>query len=247
MRILFWDLETAPTEAYIWKLWKENIGVNQIIEPGRVLCWSAGWRGEDEIEYGSEWGDGEEKMIRRLHALLSEADVNVTYNGNHFDIPTINSAFLKLGLSPPAPSKSVDLYQVVKKRFRLLSNRMDYVAKHVGLEGKIDTGGFKLWSDVLRGDKGAQEAMLEYNIQDVVVLENLYDKLLPWIPNHPQQGHFSEGGHVCPTCGSGNVQRRGMHRTKVLSYQRYQCIDCGSWSRDRIRDPDAPVNNLVGV
>lgn len=247
MKILFWDIETAPTEAYIWKLWKENIGVNQVLVPGRILCWSAAWAGEEDVYYNSEWDSNQEDMVRSLHSLLSEADVNVTYNGNNFDTPTVNASFLRLGLSPPAPSSSVDLYQVVKKRFRFLSNRMDYVAKYLGLEGKIETGGFDLWAGVLRGDKECQERMVDYNIQDVKVLEQLYTILLPWIPNHPQQGHFSESTFVCPSCGSEHLQKRGMHRTKVFQYQRYQCVDCGAWSRERLRDKEANVNSLVGV
>ena len=247
MRILLWDIETAPTQAFIWKLWKENIGVNQIIEPGRVLCWSAGWLGEDTVEYNAVWLNGERDMVEHLHELLEQADAHVTYNGNHFDVPTMNAAFLKYKLPPPAPSKSIDLYQVVKKRFRFLSNRLDYVAKYLGLEGKLDTGGFQLWADVVNGVPEAQEKMLDYNIQDVVLLEEVYQALFPWIPNLPQAGHFHAGGHVCPACGSDNVQRRGYHRTKVYSYQRFQCMDCGSWSRDRKRDPGAPENGLVAT
>ena len=247
MKILFWDIETAPTVAYIWKLWKENVGVNQIVEPGRILCWSAAWQGTNEVIYSSEWDDGEGDMVRELHNLLSEADVTVTYNGNNFDTPTVNASFLKYGLAPPAPSQSVDLYQVVKKRFRLLSNRMDYVAQHLGIPGKLDTGGFSLWARVLGGDPEAREQMIDYNVQDVVVLEELYEKLLPWVPNHPQRGHYEDSSFVCPSCGSEHVQRRGLHRTKVFSYQRYQCVECGSWSRERIRDKEQPVNKLVGL
>lgn len=246
MKILFWDIETAPTEAYIWKLWKENIGVNQILSPGRVLCWSAAWAGDDFVSYASEWGDGEEMMLRMLHKELSEADVTVTYNGNNFDTPTVNAAFLKYGLLPPAPSQSVDLYQVVKKRFRLLSNRMDYVAKWVGLEGKMDTGGFELWAKVLKDDPEAQAKMIDYNIQDVVVLEKLYYELLPWIPNHPTH-RGDEADHICPSCGSQNVQKRGVYRSKVHTYQRFQCVDCGSWSRSRSLDKAAAQNKLVGL
>lgn len=247
MKVLFWDIETAPTQAWVWKMWKENISPAQIIEPGHVLCWSAAWEGDDDVTWDAVWESGQAHCLRNLHKLLSEADVNVSYNGDHFDLPTVNAAFLKYGLAPPPPSQSVDLYQVVKKKFRLLSNRMDYIAKMLGHEGKKETGGFELWSKVMEGDVQAREKMVEYNIQDIEVLEFLYYKLLPWIPKHPQRGHFSDDDHCCPTCGSINVQKRGFHRTKVYSYQRYQCLDCGAWSRERLRDKEQPVNALVGV
>ena len=248
MKTLIWDIETAPTKAFVWGLWKNNVGLNQIVEPGRILCWAAKWLGDDEpVYYSNEWSDGQDRMIRELHDLLSEADANITYNGDHFDLPVLNSSFLKLGLAPHAESKSIDLYQVVKRRFRMLSNRLDYVCSFLGLEGKHETGGFQLWVDVLDGVAEAQEKFQDYNVNDVVILEALYERLRPWIRNPPQAGHFVLGDHVCPSCGSPHVQRRGVHRTKVFEYQRYQCVECGAWSRERLRDKTGNVNNLVSV
>jgi DNA polymerase elongation subunit (family B)/predicted RNA-binding Zn-ribbon protein involved in translation (DUF1610 family) len=247
MKILFWDIETAPTQAFVWKIWQENVGVNQIIEPGRVLSWAAKWAHEDEVYHSAEWYAGDRPMIEALHKMLSEADAVVTFNGNHFDIPVMNAAFAKYGLHPPAPFKSIDLYQVVKKKFRLLSNRLDYVCKYFGLGEKAKTGGFQLWVDVLNGDKQAREKFIEYNIHDVELTEVLYAHILPWISNHPQAGHFTDSDFVCPTCGGTHLQKRGLYRTKTFSYQRYQCNDCGSWSRNRVADKTQPTNQLVGI
>lgn len=245
MKVLFLDIETAPTQAFIWKIWQENVGTSQIIEPGYILCWCAKWLGDDVVFHATKWDDGD-NMIRLMHEYMEEADAIVTYNGNHFDIPVINTSFAKMGLKPPAPTKSIDLYQVVKKKFRLLSNRLDYVGEYFGLGRKADTGGFSLWSNVLSGNKQAQEQMLDYNAQDVVLLEEVYKHLLPWIPNHPNHGQHVDG-EVCPSCGSHDLQRRGVARTKVFTYQRYQCNDCGAWSRTRFRDKDSTEAGLVPV
>ncbi len=37
--------------------------------------------------------------------------------------------------------------------------------------------------------------------------------------------------HACPRCASTDVQKRGVQRTSVSTFQRYQCNDCGAWSR----------------
>ena len=45
--ILFLDIETAPLLGYVWGLWKNNVGLNQIYRDSYVLNWAASWLGED--------------------------------------------------------------------------------------------------------------------------------------------------------------------------------------------------------
>jgi transposase-like protein len=72
--------------------------------------------------------------------------------------------------------------------------------------------------------------MKEYQIQDVNLLIDLYEKLKPWIKNHPNHNMFSEGA-VCPNCSSTHLQKRGTAVSAAGAYQRYQCRDCGTWSQ----------------
>ena len=58
----------------------------------------------------------------------------------------------------------------------------------------------------MNGDKDAWKRMEKYNIQDVVLLENLYGHLLPWIKSHPNHNLFSDG-HVCPSCSSSSLHK----------------------------------------
>ena len=39
---------------------------------------------------------------------------------------------------------------------------VNFVCQQLGLAGKTETGGFKLWADVMEGDPKAQELMIEY-------------------------------------------------------------------------------------
>jgi predicted RNA-binding Zn-ribbon protein involved in translation (DUF1610 family) len=88
-----------------------------------------------------------------------------------------------------------------------------------------------MWHKIQVGDRKAQQRMEEYNIQDIVLLEKVYHKLLPWINNHPNLNLYQETNHACPNCGSLNIQKRGVAQKKVSVVQRYQCNDCGSWSQ----------------
>lgn len=231
MKILIIDLELAPNLATVWNIWNQNIGVNQLLQTSEILCFSAKWLGENEIIFSSKWTDGKKKMLKKAHALLEEADAIVGYNQSRFDIPILNMEFLKIGLNPPSPNKQIDLLRAVKKNFRFVSNKLDFVCKQLGLGSKTATGGHELWLKVMDGDKDAQHLMEGYNIQDIVLTEKLYYKILPWIHNHPNRSVYEDSGIACPNCGGVHLQKRGIATTRNLRYQRYQCKDCGTWSR----------------
>src|SRR5690606_726331 len=117
----------------VWGLWGQNVATNQIIAPGHTLCWAAKWHGEREIMFESVEKSKPATMVKRIHKLLNEADTVVHYNGTKFDMPTLNKEFLLHGLTPPAPSKQIDLLRTAKRRFRLASNKLDFVAQSLGL------------------------------------------------------------------------------------------------------------------
>lgn len=234
MKILHLDIETAPSIAYVWSLWKQNIAINQIVEDGYTLCWAAKWHGKKEIIFRSIQEDGMEKMIKDMHVLLEEADAVVHYNGTKFDIPILNQEFLLQGLLPPAPFHQIDLFKTVKKRFRFSSNKLDYVARRLGLGGKVQHMGMQLWRDCMAGHPQAWKIMKKYNIQDTKLLEKLYRYLLPWIQDHPNHALFKDTDRpVCPNCGSHYVVKKGIETTKTMQYQRYKCNSCGTPIRGR--------------
>jgi DNA polymerase elongation subunit (family B) len=232
MKILLLDIETSPNVAYVWGLWKQNINISHIIDAGSVMCWAAKWLGEEEVMFGSV-RQGHRKMLKRVHKLLEEADAVVHYNGARFDIPTLNKEFLLLGFTPPASFQQVDLLRTARTKFRFPSNKLDYIAKALGVGGKTKHAGFQLWVDCLAGSQPAWVQMEEYNKNDVVLLEKVYYKLLPWIKTHPNLSVYNDTPHSCPSCGSLDVTKRGFHYTMTMKYQRYQCKSCGTWSRDK--------------
>lgn len=231
MRILLLDIETAPNLAHVWGLWNQNVGLPQLIESGYTLCWAAKWLGEKQVFFGS-LRDGKKKMVREIHKLINEADALVHYNGNKFDVPTLNKDFILCGLPPPSPSKQIDLLRVVKQKFRFPSNKLAYVSVALGIGSKVGHSGHDLWVRCMAGDPAAWATMEKYNKQDAKLLEKLFDKLKPWIKNLPNQGLYNaDNSEVCPKCGSENYQRRGFERTATCAYQRFQCCGCGGWFR----------------
>jgi uncharacterized protein YprB with RNaseH-like and TPR domain len=190
LKILLLDIESSPNVAHVWGIWQQNVGINQLMESSYVLCWAAKWLGEDEIMFDSVHVSKPKKMLKRIHDLISEADAVIHYNGTKFDMPTLNKEFLLHEMNPPAPYKQIDLLRQVRSQFRFPSNKLDYVAQRLGLGSKTAHEGHELWVKCMNKDKDAWFRMEEYNKQDVILLEKLYNRLLPWIKNHPNHNHL---------------------------------------------------------
>lgn len=236
-KILVIDIETRPALAYIWGAFKENIGHEQVVHPGGIICFAAKWVGSPEVFFYSEWTHGRAEMLREAHRLLEESDAVITYNGDKFDLPKLQGEFLLDGLPPLKPLTSIDALKAVKKN-GFLMNRLAFIGPLLRVGGKIKHEGFSLWSKVIDGDEKAQDKMKKYNIQDVALLEKLYLKIRPYIKNHP---HMGEKKSECGACGSNRVQSRGFRRTKVYRIQRLQCQSCGSWQdgkREAVKNAD---------
>lgn len=234
MKTLFLDVELAPLLATVWGLYNQNIGLPQLLGTSEVLTWCAKWRGVKGVLDGSLMRDGKKRMLRRVHRLMCEADEVVTWNGNSFDIKVLNKEFLLVGLTPPAPFKSVDLLQISRKRFRWASHKLDHVAQQLGVGKKVKNRGHELWLDCMNRKREAFDEMLEYNAVDAILLEGIYEKFQPWISGGVNRSIY-EGKLCCPRCGSTKFQRRGTYLSHAGRYLRYQCgvEGCGKWFRSQ--------------
>jgi len=237
MRILVIDIETRPITAHVWGLFKQNVGINQIVDSGGLLCFAARFVGDTKMHFHSAWEDGEKGMAKTLHRLLEEADAVVGWNSDKFDVRHIQSQFLRHGMAKPSPFAKVDLLKSVRRQVALPSYKLDYVSQWLGVGRKVSTGGFELWTGVLAGDEAAQRKMRQYNIGDVRLTERVFSKLgeKGWILGLPNRS--IDGGDCCPNCGGERLQARGYQKTKTRTYKRWQCLDCGTWSQSTHSEP----------
>jgi DNA polymerase elongation subunit (family B) len=238
-KILLLDIETSPYTALVWGVRKQYLSSHNLVDTAGVLCWAAKWLGDQYTYFDSVQRSGEEGMLSSVHAMLEEADVVITYNGNSFDLPILNREFLKIGKYPPKPYASLDLYRKIRSKFRFPSNKLDDVLKELGFEGKSKHRGMQLWIDCMAGKRDAWKEMETYNVQDVTELENLYVRILPWIDNHPNLSVI-EGTECCTNCGSKKLEKRGPRRMASGLFQRLRCTACGTWLRSSIREEAAP-------
>lgn len=254
-KTLLIDIETAPKRGYVWGLWKQNIAPSQLITDWFMLTWSAKWEGSSKImgqkiHKDDVFTEDDSSIMPRLWELMDEADIVVGHNGDRFDIPSINTRFIMNDLSPASPYRQVDTLKIAKRHFKFTSNRLDYIARALGIGGKIETGGFSLWDRCMLGKSSALSDMLKYNKRDVDLLEKVYQKLKPYAGIHPSVAvESSKKDKKCPRCGSSSIQKKGTYKTNVSVFQRYKCTDCGSWSRGRenLLTKEERCNIIVGV
>ena len=240
LRILLFDIETAPMRAYVWKRWKENISLEQTISEWFCIAWSAKW-----LYSGDVLGDvltpeeilkeDDSRIMTNLWNLINQADIIVAHNGDKFDIPKINARFALNNLPPYKPVFSVDTLKVAKYRFGFSSNKLDALAGYFGIPHKLDTD-FNLWKRCMEGDKEALGYMLKYNKMDVKILEEVYLKLRPWIKGHPNISNlYHSDKESCGICGNEDLEliEGEYYFTSVNCYPLYRCKHCGAISRGR--------------
>lgn len=230
-RILIYDIENTPTVVTVWKLWEAD--AIETLEEWYILSYSYKWLGEDKVHVvalpdfkGYKNNKKDDKLLcESLYKLFDEADIVIAHNGDEHDQKKSNARFIYNGILPPSPYKSIDTKKVAKKYFKFNSNSLNNLGTYLKLGNKIENSGISLWRACMNGDPKAWSLMKKYNKQDVVLLEKVYLKLLPWMTQHPNHGIIIGERSVCPNCGSEHLQSRGIKYGKRSWY----CVDCRSW------------------
>jgi hypothetical protein len=239
-KILIFDLETSPNLSWTWRTWKENIAYDQILQDWFILTFSAKWLWEEKIM--SErltpeevLAEDDSRIVKLLWELVNEADIIVAHNAINFDQKRMNTRFLLNGLGIPKPYQVVDTLVHARKHLAFVSNRLDALGQILNVGKKVDTGGFLLWKQCMKGDEEALKKMELYNIGDVKLLEDVYTLLMSYIKPHPNIGLLqpNNGKLVCATCGSDDLHEHGEYVTTASVFQAYKCGNCGSLSRSR--------------
>ena len=251
-KMLFLDIETSPSLGYVWGKWEQN--VLEFEKEWYILSFSAKDINKKAETFGlpdfkasyKKNKEDDKALITKLWSYLDEAELICAHNGKKFDMKKINSRFVYHGLPPPSPYKVVDTLLEARRHFGFTSNKLDELGRYLKIGRKLSHTGFKLWLDCLKGDMKAWKLMKMYNEQDVILLEKLYKKLLPFMNTHPPVGMYNGKPMSCPNCGSSHVQRRGFMKTRTSVYQRFQCQDCGSWSKATKSEKGTP-KPLVGA
>lgn len=235
IKILLYDVESFPNLAYIWGKYEQN-AIGDFVKERMVVCFSWKFLGEKSVHHlalpmfkgYNKSRPNNKALVKQLHKLISSADIVVAHNVDKFDDKMSNTDFIKNGLLPPPPHRTIDTLKVARKYFAFNSNKLDDLGQALGLGRKVRTGGFSLWVGCMEGKKTAWRRMKFYNNGDVVLLEKILLREAPWMTDYPD---LRGGGNECVVCAGADFQSRGVYRTRISVGTRYQCKGCGHWTK----------------
>lgn len=246
--IVCFDLETLPNLPEALRVWP-NLGnypgLTLKASVSTIIC--AGWKilGSDSVQCIHAWDfpewatdvNDDRKLCIALYEVLKGADCVITHNGKRFDWKFMQTR-LRFHDLPPLPAiHHVDTCAEAKRNLYVLNNRLNTVARFLTDKEKKQHEGWDLWVKVHGRDPEAMKTMSEYCMQDVVVLEEVFQSMRPLIQSMPNYNLFSPlKEKACPRCGSSRIRSEGKRHTKTRSYRRYICQDCHGWSHTDIKD-----------
>jgi hypothetical protein len=225
-KILLFDVETSPNIGYTWGKWEQN--VIRYVKEWELLSFAYKWLDSDTVHCVSRKNKTERQLVIELRDLWADSDILVAHNGDEFDLKKARTKFLQHGLKPPPLNRSVDTKKVAKAQFAFNSNSLNDLGETLGLGRKLETGGFDLWLGCMRGEAASWNKMIEYNKQDVLLLEKVYLKMRAWHTSHPNLSADSIA-RACPVCQSDNVRKDGTRINRTIRQQRWHCNECGHY------------------
>lgn len=210
-RVLIYDIETSPNIGWFWRAgYKLNIPASNIIKERAIICVSYKWLDEDQV-YNLTWDRNQcdKFLVEQFIEVLNEADLIVAHNGDRFDLKWLRTRALihRVHYNMLPNYKAFDTLKVAKAKLYANSNRLDYLAKIMGYEGKNHTT-IALWTDIMfKKCKVAMNIMLEYCDEDVRQLEKVY-KDLRYLDNPRLHLGVMQGKtkQTSPITGSVNIK-----------------------------------------
>lgn len=238
--VTFLDLESRPAIAAVFGRFKQNISQDAIIsEGGGLLTYSYKRQGEDSI-FGNKVTKEEAianedlSICSELWDIIESTDVMIAHNASNFDWHLLKARMIMNGLPPLRKVKIVDTLTLVKE-FRMQSNKLDSLCRALGIGSKLEHEGISLWTRCIHGDVVALDKMLEYNKQDIVLLEELYNIIAPHSTRHPNLAlYYPDDAVRCNVCGSKNIEETGnVVTTNLSSFTEHVCKDCKARFKSR--------------
>ena len=230
---LFFDIEVSANIGLFWQSgFKLNIGPESIIKERAIICICYKWEDSKEV-HSLEWDSKQcdKKMLQKFIHIANTADELVGHNGDKFDLAWIRTRCLFHRIDMFPGYTTTDTLKISRSKFKFNSNKLDYIAKFLGVGEKIKTD-YGMWKDIMLNKcKVSMSKMVKYCKMDVVVLEKVYKELSVHILSKVHYGViFGQDRGSCPECGSDDIVRM-CNRVTASGVKKiqYQCKTCNKY------------------
>ena len=243
LKILHYDIETAPMLSYIWRPKTEWVNKEMAIRDVHLISWAAKWDGDAAVHTQCDYLTTDEvhdnlddiRIANSLADLIRQADIIVAHNGDRFDLPKVNGRVALSGAEPLGPVDTIDTLKLSRQSFGFGYHNLDFLAETFLGEKKIKTD-WSWWEDVMSGDSVAMKRMVKYNKKDVVLLERVFHAIMPYVKTLRRLFDGNGETITCSYCGGTKFEKRGERRTKTMTYHQYKCLNeaCGRYRQGDI-------------
>lgn len=242
MKVLLYDLETAPALGWFWPgghLYEKDI--IEVEQDGFILGFAYKWAHLETIHWVDmfDFPDAKKQyldlrrgriytnnrgVVKKLFELINEADFAIAHNGKSFDDKVSNLEFMRHRLGPPDRPKSFDTKAEWNRLFRGPSSKLDEIARYLNLGRKLTHEGKTMWFDFMMGKK---TKMGPYAKQDVGLLDEWWKLLRPWVKNPPNWNLDGDRPRCCPACGGARFRATQVDWGNSFGRQKYRCLAAG--------------------
>ena len=247
-RILILDVERLPgiTQQSWWDrgdLKNRYVHHETVIREPRTTIVCAKWYDQPDVMRFAEWDKGGRgAFLRKVHALIAEADIVVGHNVDGADVPWLMGDFFlpRIGhkhrpqLPPLPPFKTVDTLKVLRQQFKSGApfKGLDAFCQIVGIPAKTDKYDRDAMERAVAGSVEDRVRLTDYCAGDVIAGQWIYDWERPHIKNHPAL--FVDGQdklRTCNRCGHDTTDVAKRYVANVLTYSMRRCTNCRGYSR----------------
>lgn len=230
---LIWDLEFCASQTFRGDL---------RAAPGYIFCFGYKELGKGSAkvitikDFPGKTAIDDSYLIKEVAKILKPVDLHIYHYGNSCDWKFVQTRLMRWGNLPLNKSAAFDTCTVAKNRLSIKSNSLKSLAYFFELdEGKMEIP-HDVWLLANAGDAAAIRKISERCRSDVRLTEQVYNKLMPLVENHPaiykmkklEDGKYTERPRQCQSCCSTRIKSNGFTATAKTIKQRYRCTSCNA-------------------
>jgi len=235
LKRLFADIETSFVYAPVWRCGEQYISPMNIKGEVRIICISYKWQYENEV-HTLTWDENQndKELLKKFIKVLGAADEVCGHNFDRFDLRQIRTRAIQQGVLMYPKYRTLDTLKKARKYFSFMSNKLDYLGQVLEVGRKLSHEGLGLWKRVQEGETKeirieALKEMCSYCEQDVILLEDAFNVMQPYIDhntNHAVLKYGLQGKWRCPDCTSANVKLSHTDTTPMGYIKRFMRCEC---------------------